>query len=628
MGPVVEKLLAGSEAYRTDQARLTKLIGALKAPTEYARRSAAAELRRAHAAGAVALVAALANDKFAKLHPEIADTLVTLGEDAVGPVMAGLNSDDPALVARLIGVATRLQNPRLSFFLARPIVDPQAPPELASAAHAALEAMRQRPIDAAEGRLMLSREIARLLAAALRESASSEADTDLWRWDPAERTTVAVRGPRAADYADRAARLAVDLMAMTPDDPDTQRYGLTVRLTAAKLDQDLDAPLPTGEGTAHDAAVAAGADLVNEVLSKALADGNSLAATAAAQILSEIGQSKLLASAGGGRTPLSAALASPDRRVRFAALEAVFKLAPDERFVGDNDVVKNLGFLANTTGTRRVLIGHPRLDMGRLLAGLLAASGYETELVTNGREVFKAATTSPDFEFALLHISLQNTQLDDLLASLRGDYRSAGLPIGLLSLSMDQKMATRVAAGFPPATTFTEPGSAAVMKIRADEVLNLVGRYSPPFAERQREAKAAVSWIAELAARRESVFDLQPLIPALILAADVPELRPAASAALVSLGTVAGQRAILDIVNNSTQQTPVRTAAAKSFRESVALHGILLTKTELEKQYGYYNASATADPKVQELLGAVLDTLEDPKAIAVGPPKSSHRLSP
>ena len=73
---------------------------------------------------------------------------------------------------------------------------------------------------------------------------------------------------------------------------------------------------------------------MDDVLAGALADGNFMAATAAADILGEIGTPELLTRFGQRPAPLALAAQSGDRRLRFAAMNAILKLAPAVRFPG------------------------------------------------------------------------------------------------------------------------------------------------------------------------------------------------------------------------------------------------------------------------------------------------------
>ena len=121
---------------------------------------------------------------------------------------------------------------------------------------------------------------------------------------------------------------------------------------------------------------------------------------------------------------------------------------------------------------------------------------------------------------------------------------------------------------------------------------------------------SAATAFAQLAEKpRPDTYDLKPLVPKVTVAINVPNLAGPAITALANLGTVAGQQAVLGVVNQGTQPISIRKGAALAFWRSVQLHGILLTKVEIMRQYDIYNGSAQADRAVQEVFASVLDTL-------------------
>ena len=123
----------------------------------------------------------------------------------------------------------------------------------------------------------------------------------------------------------------------------------------------------------------------------------------------------------------------PIAGLRFAAIDAILKLRPTEPFAGSSHVADGLGFFASSYGTPRVLVVHPRSEMGQQIAGLAAELGYESDLATNGRRAFELAVGSPDYEFILLHSAIERPPVDELLAQLRRDRRTALLPVGLIA---------------------------------------------------------------------------------------------------------------------------------------------------------------------------------------------------
>ena len=76
------------------------------------------------------------------------------------------------------------------------------------------------------------------------------------------------------------------------------------------------------------------------------------------------------------------------------------------------------------------------------------------------------------------------------------------------------------------------------------------------------------------------------------------------------LATRDGQLALITLINDSGQPLSNRQAAAKAFTHSIGRSGILLTTTEIERQYERYNASENEDAETQKLLNGVLDSIE------------------
>ena len=91
-----------------------------------------------------------------------------------------------------------------------------------------------------------------------------------------------------------------------------------------------------------------------------MARGQIPAAIAAAQVLGAIGNADLLQATGAQPRPLVAALARRDRRLRFAAAEAIMKLNPQSGFAGSSDLMYTLAFFAGSAGTRRATRGVSR----------------------------------------------------------------------------------------------------------------------------------------------------------------------------------------------------------------------------------------------------------------------------
>jgi hypothetical protein len=345
-------------------------------------------------------------------------------------------------------------------------------------------------------------------------------------------------------------------------------------------------------------------------LAHAIADGYIPAATAAAQILGDIGGGALLVRGGGQPSPLALAAAHADRRLRFAGTAAIMKLAPSEPFAGSSQVADSLGYFARSYGTPRVLVAHPRSEDAQSLAGLAASLGYAADIATNGRRAFELAVGSPDYDFALVHSAIDRPRVDDLVAQLRRDRRTARLPIGLVAPLEDLPRVEQFARDTTRTMALLEPRNDAEMKLYCGKVLALGGRWHVTAAERRTHAIAALGWLVALARQRSRVFDVYRQQPAVEGALYVNELSPAAADFLGELPTAKAQRSLLELADLATQPLEARSAAAAAFARSVQRFGLLLSRNEILQQYELYNSNAGRNGQTHDVLGAVLDAIE------------------
>ncbi len=126
----------------------------------------------------------------------------------------------------------------------------------------------------------------------------------VWQWDPAAKTIVVAEylPDRASAFV--AARLAGDLIELSPNAATHRRLFLISLLEAAVYRAGIENPLPTAAGTEYDRAARFGVDAINDALAEALATGHTHAAKGAAQILGAIGDAKLLTRDGPEPAPL------------------------------------------------------------------------------------------------------------------------------------------------------------------------------------------------------------------------------------------------------------------------------------------------------------------------------------
>ena len=120
----------------------------------------------------------------------------------------------------------------------------------------------------------------------------------VWQWDPTAKTVVMAEYPPDRASAFIAARLAGDLLELSPNVAEHRRLYLISLLESAVYRAGLDKPLPGGAGTEYDRAAQFGVDALNDALADALAKGDTVAAKGAAQILGDLGDARLLTNDG------------------------------------------------------------------------------------------------------------------------------------------------------------------------------------------------------------------------------------------------------------------------------------------------------------------------------------------
>ena len=286
-----------------------------------------------------------------------------------------------------------------------PAVGSTSSAELKAAAGQALTQILGHIPTESEAAELLSHEARAALEKAKLLRADPQPSVERWNWDEKLGQSVLSHLPPADAAATDAARLAGDAY-MLAADAQSRRLFILAQLTAAKLLGGLDHPLPKGEGTVHAQMAALGPVAIEDALVAALAQEQFTAATAAAEILGDIGQEEMLHRSGVALSPLAEAAKSNDRRLRFAAIDAILKLKPSRSFAGAGSIPQNLAFFAGTAGYRRAIVGHPRTDKGQQLIGLLAGLDYEGDGVNNSRQFMTVASQSPDYEVGLVHVSL------------------------------------------------------------------------------------------------------------------------------------------------------------------------------------------------------------------------------
>ena len=297
-----------------------------------------------------------------------------------------------------------------------------------------------------------------------------------------------------------------------------QRLLVRAELTAAKYPQPRSSAAQR-TGHAADRRREFGPGVVEGVLIDALTRGQTWAATAAVEVLGDVGTEALLDTAGAVAVPLGRG--RPQRRPPAA-------LRGDRRHFADRS---HRAVCRRQLGRRRldVFCRHQRLSQGvgrpsavgarQELASLLAEQGYVADMVTNSRQFMELANRSPDYELALVDVSLGSPPVDDLIGRLRRDPRTADLPIGVMVGDEMREPVERLAKGWPWVVAIGRMADEHSLRFELSRILASVGRDQLGHEARQAQAAAALARLAELADHHNPVFNVERVTPAVVRAA-------------------------------------------------------------------------------------------------------------
>lgn len=601
-----KKCLDAAADEARDPSRIAKLVEQLNAPEPAIRSAARIDLSITGTAGGKAALEALAQETEPERRANIMQAILRLRPD-VDPLLLAILAEGEGLLLRdaaeIAGHTGMLDAaPYLAAIAVRPDVDPT----VQAAAQKALTSIGLSQADTYSARGLLVGEIKRLEAM---EPLRQAGEKTWWVWQSQEQPEAGDAGPQRLTSHELSAaqihtatlhRLARTLNKLNLNNPQhRQLEAMYFHELPDQLLGNLDLGLDTFS-----------AEELSQGFKNAIAKDRVTSAVRFAAEMARRRDPAALRSTDAQRSPLADALEHPDRRVRFAALEAVMSIAPRQSFAGASAVPKALWEFAAAAGTPQAIAASSRSHQASNWAGQLRALGYDGIPVTTGRQVLQAALDSPRRALLVIDSDIGNPLLREVLYQLRGRRRTKQLPVAIFSslhnLAESQKLAQRDPYLLAIARPQREGDFAAVVKDL--EALN------PAAANEQTRnewATKSLKWIAELQANGHPYDELHrgaDLVGSLVYQ---PELTSAALEALAALGTSGSQQSLLQLASSPSASLETRQAAVQAFADSVTRFGRVLTPSQVAKQYDIYNASETADRDTQKVLGQLLDILED-----------------
>jgi CheY-like chemotaxis protein len=610
---ISDAALAAAEHRARDPGRIAKLIDQLSDPSPAVRRGAMTRLLWGRETAIQALAAALIDPARKDSLSQIRAAVARFGRVALPPLTAMVRSSHEVAQVEAIHALAELGQSQAALEVFAPALLDSVPPEVRSAAQDALVKLIGRVPQSDEVVDTLLRKARSAFAESLQEPDPDSSPVTQWRWESESSTLEYALVQPLVGHLDHAADWSADAARLAPRRREALWLSLAARVEADAFRGGAEKPAPNAPASAVELLKAEDVEVVDAVLGFALSGGHTVAATAAARVLGEIATPDILYRLQPQPGSLVEAARSGDRRLRFAALEAIVRLKPKRPYPGSSLVVEAMGYLAGTFAAPRVMSADARTAEAERQAGLLADLGYEVEMATNERDVVAEIISSPDYVFALIDYSLAAPTSGQLLQRLRRDNRTARLPIGIIASSDDLDRARRLSQKTPLSAVIFRPVDTAGLDLQLQRLLAQAGERLVAPEERLQQARQAVDWLVEISSappRIYNIYNLGRVEGSLTAAVQVGELSLAAAKVLGTLGTATSQRTLIDLASQPAQSMEIRRAAGKAFADSVAQFGTLLTTGEISRQYDRYNQSLRGDEASQALLASILDTIE------------------
>jgi hypothetical protein len=593
---------AASDRSRDPQ-RLARLVADLNDPVTEVRHAARVDFSVTGTAGAQACFETLAETDEEEYRANLLLALTGL-RPAMDPLLLALLADGTGHVLRdaaeLAGHVGLLDAAPL---LAAIAVSYRSDPAVRATAQTALGKLALSRVDLSDARGLLLGEIRRLEAGVPAEHQVADADSLWWTFSASDGKFASRELPAEARQLLTIARLAKVLGSLPNATSQDRRISLLYAYqTARQLDQPLS---PEVQELTEMISV----EELSAVLADALKHDQIAAATACAELLGQRGDAATLISLNARPSPLAQALKHPDRRLQFAALEAVMKIAPQRSFPGASGVAPALWRFAAGAGTPQAVAASSVVARASDWAGQLRGLGYDATPAATGREALEAAVLAPRLALVVVDSDIGRPLLREVLYQLRGSSVTAQVPVAVLSGLHNLERAQSLAENDPLLLAEVRPHDQQQFAAIGDRLMELGFSFGTA-GQRLEQAAQALEWLAQLLETGHPYDELLREADVASQTLYVPELLAPSLKVLAALGTAGSQRTLVDFASNPGAALEARQQAARAFAASVQRHGKLLTPTEVSLQFDRYNACETADRGTQQVLGYLLDVLE------------------
>lgn len=559
----------------TDPERIRRMIDYVtKSPVH--REYALSQLRKAGADAVPLLLAHLQPLPDGDERAAFVGVLSRLDTTTVRPLIAATESGDQRLIRDIVIVLGRMGDQRALRFLSYFVEARDVPTGTALAARQAL----QRRLGRSYGATRAVDELVGLARDFYLGRVPIEQEPDgkvrIWRWVPGEGLQAREVTPEYARLflANRFARLALRLEA-----GNRQAAAIivaTVLETAPPVetpDGDLNWSDPQAAGAIR-IALDGGAAVLAATINFALDEGRNELARRAVRVAREMFTVDQMGVASPLGRAIFRAVRSPEPRVRFTALEAIVSGRPVRAFAGASDVPGLLAsYAAPGRGALELLLLAADPAAAPRLASLLGQAGVNVQLRYSFAEALDYVRSHPGVVGLVVSLPVPGVEPSLLLATLRNDPRTAGVPVVVLVEPQQLENWRYLESGYGKVRVDVKPAGDE----QAASIVRWLTAEGTPLTEEEQAnfRRRALYWLGEIAKGDIPSLDIGPAIPLLIAALRAEDTGPSAAEALGYVGRAETQQELLRTAFDESLAVNVRLAAARAARASMRRHGVL-----------------------------------------------------
>lgn len=322
-----------------------------------------------------------------------------------------------------------------------------------------------------------------------------------------------------------------------------------------------------------------------------------------------------------GPTALVRAACAPDRRLRFAALEAIDAIAPETSYPGSANVVNALLHFASASGKRFALIGVSKLENGSLIGNCFSDSTVRVMPVTSGGTLIRLAQENADVEYAVAVSYLNHPDPRTVCQTLAADYRTSDIPIYVgIENETYIEQAEHYAGQEPNAVALPLPSDRESGAWALAELYKKVNPEQVPVGRRLEQARRAVSMLTRRLGENQTFSEPEMVERIAVDFLRRPEIRVEALEFAGNVKSSRVQTALGDAVQDRRIPLEARRLFLESFVRHVQKFGMLLRGPDLRRFYDAYNATESFPVAEQKIHSDLLDAIEGKIA---APEKSS-----